>query len=241
MANDNQKIVINQQVTIQTQKFAINRMWRIFEVNPDSVLELRTLWPSGISPIKPPLTRHFRVLDYPTPEACKSAFEEEALRLNAVGYNVYIVMNPIRSDFACTGAVTDADILRRDILLVDVDRVDKTVQPANAAELEAARNLAQNVRAELFRFGFANPVPVMSGNGYHLYYVLQGVANSDESRKVLREVLRELAMRFDNDQVCVDKAVFNASRITKVPGTIMRKGIESVDRPYRMAEVCDEL
>jgi hypothetical protein len=31
--------------------------------------------------------------------------------------------------------------------------------------------------------------------------------------------------------------VFNASRITKVVGTVARKGLESEDRPYRMARV----
>lgn len=241
MANDNEKIVINQQLTPEPRDAAINKMWRIFAVSETSVLELRALWPTGIAPSERPITRHFRVADYPTPDACKAAFESEALRLNALGYNIYIVMNPIRSDFACTGAVTDADILRRDMLLVDIDRVDKTVRPADAVELEAARSLAKAITAELLQYGYPNPVPVMSGNGYHLYYALEGVANSHASKTVLREVLRELALRFDNDRVCVDKTVFNASRITKIPGTIMRKGIESADRPYRMAEVCDEL
>jgi len=52
--------------------------------------------------------------------------------------------------------------------------------------------------------------------------------------------LHDLASRFDNSVVGIDKAVFNASRITKVPGTVMRKGQETPERPYRVAEVCDE-
>jgi hypothetical protein len=241
MANDNEKIFINQQLTTGIQNSAINKMWRIFAVSQNSVLELRALWPTGITPSKRPITQHFRVSDYPKPDACKATFEAEALRLNALGYNIYTVMNPIRSDFACTNAVTDADILRRDLLLVDIDRVDKTVRPADAVELEAAKSLAQVITAELLQRGYPNPVCVMSGNGYHLYYALLEVENSEKSKSVFRALLKELAVRFDNRVVCVDKTVFNASRITKVPGTIMRKGIESVDRPYRIAEVCDEL
>jgi len=239
----NKNLLANQQLNLESRssgQSAISKMWRIFTVCPDSVLELRTLWPSGITPTKPALTKHFRVLDYKTPDVCKAAFEAEALRLNALGYNVYIVMNRIRSDFECNGAVTDADILRRDVLLVDIDRVDKKVRPADGVELEAARSLAQAIIEELRQRGCPDPVCVMSGNGYHLYYKLEGVTNTEESKSLVREVLRGLALGFDNDLVCVDKAVFNASRITKVPGTIMRKGIASVDRPYRMAEVCDE-
>jgi hypothetical protein len=44
-----------------------------------------------------------------------------------------------------------------------------------------------------------------------------------------------LADKFDNNIVKVDTSVFNASRITKVVGTIARKGIESEGRPYRKA------
>jgi len=42
---------------------------------------------------------------------------------------------------------------------------------------------------------------------------------------------------FDNDEAKIDRVVYNASRITKIPGTIMRKGIESDGRPFRMSRV----
>ena len=47
----------------------------------------------------------------------------------------------------------------------------------------------------------------------------------------------KLANKFDNEIVKIDTVVYNASRITKVVGTIARKGLESEGRPYRMARV----
>ena len=42
------------------QKTEIKKLWHILGTNNSSVLELRAIWPSGIQPIKPPLTVHFR-------------------------------------------------------------------------------------------------------------------------------------------------------------------------------------
>jgi len=77
----------------------------------------------------------------------------------------------------------------------------------------------------------------MSGNGYHLYYILDNLPNTQEVTEAIRNALNSLAIRFDNEHVHIDTNVYNASRITKVPGTIMRKGEESPGRPYRRAVV----
>ena len=81
----------------------------------------------------------------------------------------------------------------------------------------------------------------MSANGYHLYYILDDISNDLGSASLVQRFLKNLACYFDNDLVGVDTTVYNASRITKVPGSIARKGVETDDRPYRMAEVCDEI
>jgi hypothetical protein len=214
----------------------IQKMWRIFAAGDSSVLELRALSPNGASQKLKSITKHFRVRDHEIVEACKRAFEQEALRLNAFGYNIYIVMNPIKPDFAGYAA-GDGDIAYRDLLLIDIDRAVKGVEPATDAEIEAARLVANDILHFLSPRGFSNPLRVMSGNGHHLYYVLKDVPNSQESAQLVEQTLKNLAARFNNDQVKVDTSVANASRITKVPGTIMRKGTESLDRPYRMAVV----
>ena len=218
------------------QKEEIKKMWRIIGTNESSVLELRALGPNAIEPTRPALTTHFRATDYGGIDGCKSAFEAEALRLNAIGYNIYVVMNPIKSTFAGS-AVKDEDISYRDLLLIDIDRAQKATRPATDEEVEAAKLLADTIMSYLEANEWPEPIRVMSGNGHHLYYVLPAIANDDESKNYVKRLLKTLASEFDNENVKIDTSVFNASRITKVVGTVARKGLESEDRPYRMARV----
>ena len=218
----------------------ISKLWRIVAVGAGSVMEIRALQPKGLPGNRPPAVRHFRENDYPDSESFKKDVECSALQLNEDGYNVYVVMNPIRPDFAGPGSCTDKDIRYRDLLLVDIDRAGHATTPANQSELDAAKSLAYQVRDYMASRGCASPIMVMSGNGYHLYYVLEGFDNTDESTAAVAATLRNLAKTFNNGVVEIDTSVYNASRITKMPGTVMRKGVETEDRPYRMAVVCDE-
>lgn len=217
----------------------IKKMWRLFALGPNSVFELRPLWPKGVPDPKPARPRHFRAKAFNEVDECRAAVEETALDLNRQGYNVYTVMNPISPDFSGPGAAKDPDIWYRDQLLIDIDRIGDTSVPASQAELGAAEELARRIRAEMTRRGWDDPVVVMSGNGYHLYYALDDVENTPEAAALISNTLKGLAAAFNNSIVGIDTSVHNASRITKVPGTIMRKGIATEDRPYRMAVVCD--
>jgi len=226
-------------IAMHDPKIEVKKMWQIFAVGAKSVLELRALAPQGGVLKLKPVIKQFRASEYKGVEECKCAFEDDALRLNALGYNIYIVMNPIKSCFTGYSA-GDNDIAYRDLLLIDIDRSVKKVEPANDAEIEAARLTAKQIISYLSERGFSDPIQVMSGNGHHLYYILNEIPNTPESESVVEMVLHNLARKFDNTQVKVDTVVFNASRITKVPGTIMRKGVESMDRPFRMAVVYEE-
>lgn len=217
----------------------IKNLWSVIAMGPGYVIELRGLSPKGSTDPKPAQIKHFRAASYPSLAMCKEAVEKAALDLNRQGFNVYTVMNPIRPDFAGPGAAKDVDIRYRDLLLIDIDRVGDTSVPANQDELDAARALARELRGEMAARGWIEPVVVMSGNGYHLYYVLD-LPNDGEATALVTQTLNQLAAKFNNAVVGIDTTVYNASRITKVPGTIMRKGIATEDRPYRMAVVCDD-
>jgi hypothetical protein len=217
----------------------IKNLWQIVATGNTSIIEMRALWPAGIKPAKAPVTRHFSMKDYPSVEARQSAFEVEALRLNSLGYNIYIVMNPISESFQGK-SVGDADISHRCLLLIDIDRADKKFAPATDDEVEAARQVADAIREFMAIRGWSDPIRVMSGNGHHLYYKLTDMPNDDDSKHEIQQLLLNLAQRFDTDTVKVDTVVFNASRITKVPETIARKGLESDGRPYRMAVLHEE-
>ena len=121
--------------------------------------------------------------------------------------------------------------------MIDIDRVEKKTEPATDEEVDAAGALADEVMAYLEQLDWPKPIRVMSGNGHHLYYKLPETPNSPEAKKCIQQLLLKLADKFNNESVKIDTVVFNASRITKVVGTIARKGFESEGRPYRMARV----
>ena len=215
--------------TNQTEE--IKNLWKIKATDSNSIIELRGIKKQAAK--SEIITKLFKGNNFNSRDDLHLAFEQEALSLNALGYNIYVVMNPINDSFV-GGSAGDKDIAYRDLLLIDIDRHD-TKNPANDIELEAAKALADKVASYLKDGGWDDPIKVMSGNGYHLYYILNNVANSDDIRVDIKDFLKDLADIFDTDMVKIDTGVFNASRITKVVGTIAYKGEESADRPYRMA------
>lgn len=213
-----------------TQAQEIKKIWRIKATGDGSVLELRAIKGSEI------ISKLFKGPKYRSVAELKLAFENEAIRLNTAGYNVYYVMNPIRQDFE-SGSVKDKDIECRDLLLIDIDKVGHKGESSTDEELEAARLLSEQITDYLDSEGWDKPIRMLSGNGYHLYYILDELPNDEKTKALVEGTLHELANRFNNDIVAVDTVVYNASRITKVPGTIARKGENTAERPHRMAVV----
>ena len=85
---------------------------------------------------------------------------------------------------------------------------------------------------------FPAPVLCSSGNGFHLHYQIDLPAD-DESRDMVKNCLRALAAKFDDDAVTIDTKVFNAARICKLYGTMARKGDHTDHRPHRMSEILE--
>ncbi len=218
----------------------VTETWRLLG-EERSILEIRALSPKGSPKDLAPVIRHFRKSDYSDFASLRIDFESTALALNAAGYSVYTPFNPIRSNFRGPGGAKDADIECRTWVLIDIDRKEDTSCPANEKELDAARALARSIRDYLASLGWPTPVVMESGNGLHLYYPLANLENSDTVTAQIKRTLSGLATKFDTDVVGVDRVVYNAARITKIPGTIARKGIESEGRPYRMAMMLDDL
>jgi hypothetical protein len=211
--------------------------WVVHPLVEGKPVSLRALKPKG-SPLSLfPKNRTFHPMDYSSPDELKDNFERAALSLNADGYNVYVVMNQIRDDFRGSGAIKDSDITHRTTILVDIDRIGDTSCPASQSEIEASFELSHRIESYLRGQNLSRPLRVHSGNGCHLYYRIPAMAQSPFVTATFERFLKGLATRFNNTLVGVDTSVFNASRITKVVGTVARKGVESVDRPYRMARI----
>ena len=213
----------------------ITRVWEIIATGSESVIELRAFHFQDKTKVQRQI---FRASELNSTDGMKLAFEKKAIELNAQGYNIYITLNPIKSDFKGQSA-SDVDMAYRDLMLVDIDRTGDTTQPATDTDIANAKALAEQIMQFLADQGWPKPFQVMSGNGWHLYYSLNQLANNPETTDLIKSTLKSLAKRFNNPDVSVDVTVFNASRITKVPGTIMRKGQETPSRPYRRAVVHD--
>lgn len=212
----------------------IKNVWCLLDLNDDSVIELRAINPTGTSA---PITKHYRARNYKHAQALKDAFEHDAIRLNNDGFNIYTVMNPIKQGFSGKAAKDD-NIECRKWLLIDIDKAASEKRPSTQAELDAAKELAQAVANELKLQGWGDPgLVVMSGNGYHLYYDLGRMPNTLEATQLVQAALSELAKSFDTSTVKVDQVVYNLSRITKVVGTVARKGESTPETPYRVARM----
>lgn len=215
----------------------MGRVWGLIHVGPQDPISLRALPSAFIH--APVMDRTFTPRDYPDVAARKRAFESAAIALNMQGYNCYIVMNRIREVFSGQKAVTDRDILVRTLLLIDIDRARKADCPASTAELHDCMLVAQAARAFLADNGFPVCCGAFSGNGFHLYHRLDSLPNHRFTRDQIKALLKGLAARFNTDKARIDTVVYNASRITKLPGTFAYKGEASPGRDYRMARVLD--
>jgi hypothetical protein len=229
--------------TLAQQQATIPDTWTIFKIDQDAPISLRAIWPKGLPASKPVKNITFNAATYPNLVDRQKAFEEAAIRLNRLGYNIYIVMNPIDPAFAGDEhnglAVKDADIKCRRLLLVDIDRA-VTNQPATDEELNDIVCFGcNNIEKLYFVDNDLEPMSVCSGNGMHIYFSLDDMPNDEDAKSDCRNFLLRLARQHDTADIKIDTSVYNASRITKVLGTVARKGLETEDREYRMASIIE--
>lgn len=160
---------------------------------------------------------------------------------------IYISLNPVKGDLharaadrlkpARAGGATSDDLIeRRTSLLVDVDPIRLSDISATDAEVQAAREVTDRVRRYLQERGFPDPQIRFSGNGYALVYPCD-LLNDDDGATLVKRFLGALDARFGTENVKIDTSVYNASRLTRLPGTMNRKGDDVPERPHRRASV----
>ena len=195
---------------------------------------LRAIRPKGIPELRKLPVRNyvFRREDYMTDGEFRGAIERKVIELNMGGYNVYQNAQEINDDFA-GNVVSDKDIFSYDNLFIDLDRAGHHKEPATDEEIARIEVVADNIIRFLTKLGWPKPIKVLSGNGYHMYYKLDGWVSGTENKELIRQALHCLGDKFDDAHTQVDRSVHNPSQITKVIGTIARKGKASIDRPHR--------
>ena len=133
---------------------------------------------------------------------------------------------------------SDSDITAYQWMLVDLDPKRRTGISSTDQELDAACEMAGKVKKYLAGLGFLDPITALSGNGIHLLYCID-LPKTEENESLMKQCLYSLDAMFSNDLVQIDKSVFNPSRVSKLYGTIARKGASTKERPHRLAKMLD--
>ena len=173
---------------------------------------------------------------------------EEIVELDESGRapGIYVTMNPVNPALLARAAdrlapkaqatTADADILKRRWMVIDFDPVRPSGVSASEPELEKAHQRMELIRSWLTRMNSPEPVAAMSGNGYHLIY---RVDLPVDDWGIVKTLLSHMSLVYDDEHVAIDRTMFNPARITKVIGTMARKGDHVVgvgeveDRPHR--------
>lgn len=131
---------------------------------------------------------------------------------------------------------SDSDIVAYKWFLVDIDPKRNSGISSTDEELEAAKVSAARVKEYLAGIGFKKPIEALSGNGCHLLYSIN-LTNNPENQQLIKQCLHALDMVFSNEQVDIDKSVFNPSRVSKLYGSIAKKGADTKERPHRLSQI----
>jgi hypothetical protein len=134
---------------------------------------------------------------------------------------------------------TDANILVRRNLLLDIDATRPAGISSTDTEHKAALDMARGIRQKLMEEGWPQPMLQDSGNGAYLIFPLPDLPNDDATKDLVKRCLEALARRFNTELAHIDESTFNSSRIAKIPGTTARKGDNTADRPHRFSRLLD--
>lgn len=168
-------------------------------------------------------------------------------KLDLLGRNVYITLNEVnpacfsRSQSNCFISkpkitTSDNDITRLKWLFIDLDPKRISGTSSSEAELSEAHALARKIYEYLRECGFPEPIKALSGNGDHMLYSID-LENTKENSNLVKRCLQALDQMFSNEKVAVDTTTYNPSRISKLYGTIARKGAHTDERPHRMSRI----
>lgn len=190
---------------------------------------------------KKPASGYFKSAD-----ALMEAFKSFDLR----NTNVYVTLQQINSALynrqqcnrfiAGANSTQDQEVSGYKWLFVDLDPERPTGISSSEEELKKSFELAKRVKGFLENYGFEAPVKAVSGNGAHLLYRIS-LENTNENKELIEKCLKVLSMLFDTDDVKVDTANFNQSRVCKLYGTLAQKGANTEERPHRMSRLIGEV
>lgn len=234
-------MIHNTSLTMKDQILAFENseiiQWLTLMLEPGKVTEIRAL-DASMQPHGRPATISGYFDD---PEKLADAVTQKIRRAKGI----YVVVNEVNPALLSRAAnrlrtiykeptTSDADILSRRWLMIDIDPVRPSEISSTDVEHEIALAKAKAICSELSSAGWPEPILADSGNGGHLLYRIDLPA---QDGGIVQKCLEALAFRYDDEESKIDLKVHNPARIWKLYGTKACKGDNTPDRPHRMARL----
>jgi hypothetical protein len=156
----------------------------------------------------------------------------------------YLTLNPTKAALLARAnnrirtraktTTSDADILRRCFLLIDVDPVRPAEISSTDAEHDAMARMTEVAAWLTHEHHWPAPILADSGNGAHALYRID-LPNDDASRDLLKAILEVLALKFNDAAVVIDTGMYNAGRITNLRRDHLHRPSEQEDRERQPA------
>ena len=175
------------------------------------------------------------------------ALDDAALEQNGTA-NVFVTLNPVNPALLARAnnrllprfshKLNISDILKRNWLLVKVDPVRPDGISSTDEEHEAAVAAAMQIRDDLAKAGWPQPVLASDGNGADLLYYID-LPNDEEVTQTIRDVLAALDEWYSTDAVKVDASAYQAIQRVRLYGTGAMVGDSTEDRPHRASQILE--
>jgi len=177
--------------------------------------------------------------------AALKAIEREDTKSGVSG--IFVTLNPCdtrllnrccnRLQDAASGTLTkNNEIVRRENVLIDGDAIRPAGISATDGERKAAIERIREVGAWLRELGAGDILLGDSGNGGHALLAIDLDVGADTDA-LCEGVLKAICALWSDDRVKIDTSVATRARLTKIFGTVARKGDDTRDRPHRRSRI----
>jgi len=218
--------------------------------NEPNLASIRLFWnlitvPGEVRELRAPKTTQGTISGY---YDNVSALSHDAAKLSGRAPGVYMTINPVKPDLLARSgnrlkpyadfAVSDADILARQFILIDIDPVRPSGISSTNDEQHLSFELADRIESYLISQGCPSDsfIKISTGNGA-ASWLRVNLPNDKESTALVKRFLESLDFQFSESTVHVDNSVHNAARIAKIPGTMACKGDNTIERPHRVSTI----
>lgn len=137
------------------------------------------------------------------------------------------------------GKAEDIEKINKILIDLDTKRPHKKVN-ASDPEIELTKSNMLDLKNYLLTNGLTF-TEAFSGNGFHLIVDTIDYEPTEENENKVQYFLGFLKQKFENSFFEVDSSVFDRPRIARLYGTVSKKGINTIERPWRLSKIIQNL